>query len=572
MIYRNPGKEFFPISLLLLINFLSVSSFLSGQTSPYDLVINEIMADPLPSVSLPESEYVELFNRSANPISLRNWSLYAGNHRIILPDSIIQPGGYMILSDEKYSGPGTITVRMPHITNTGQLMILKSPGGEVIHAVEFSDDWYRDGKKNNGGWSLEMIDPENPCGGKRNWKVADDPKGGTPGKKNSVFRSNPDREPPVLVNASLVSDTCVLLHFNEPLYHRYLESCGLYSIDCGIYHPASVYPFAPDYSDILLIYNTKFSKDVIYTVSILDDISDCAGNHPFQSLSVPFAFAEKAEESDIIINEILFDSHVNTEFVEIYNRSKKVIDLNSLVLSIANESGNIYNSAMLSDCPYSLLPGQFMVITKSSDDLTEFYKNIDLRTVRERPDMFALPDEKGWLILADTAGKIVDECRYNKHMQHDLFQSVSNVSLERINPDESSLTVANWQSASSTSGFATPGRQNSQLKNNSNDELIKIIPDIISPDADGIDDEVIFQICAGEPGRSGTIAIYNTGGRKVKTLAGNSLFGTNEIIKWDGKDDAGNIVPIGIYIVYGELFDTEGNVKKFKKVLYVVRK
>ena len=52
----------------------------------YDLKINEIMADPSPRVYLPEDEYIEVFNRSLMPVSMKNWTLQTGEKLWKLPN------------------------------------------------------------------------------------------------------------------------------------------------------------------------------------------------------------------------------------------------------------------------------------------------------------------------------------------------------------------------------------------------------------------------------------------------------------------------------------------------------
>jgi len=75
-----------------------------------------------------------------------------------------------------------------------------------------------------------------------------------------------------------------------------------------------------------------------------------------------------------------------------------------------------------------------------------------------------------------------------------------------------------------------------------------------------------------EPGWMGTIGVYTLAGQKIRTLTSNTLLGTNEYLTWDGRDNAGNISEIGLYLLYGELFHSSGEVKNFKKVVPVVRK
>ena len=50
--------------------------------------------------------------------------------------------------------------------------------GNIIHAVNYTVDWYQDAVKSDGGWSLELINPESPCQGASNWIASDNFSGG----------------------------------------------------------------------------------------------------------------------------------------------------------------------------------------------------------------------------------------------------------------------------------------------------------------------------------------------------------------------------------------------------------
>ncbi|MCK5704699.1 MAG: lamin tail domain-containing protein, partial [Cyclobacteriaceae bacterium] len=153
-----------------------------------DILITEIMADPTPGVDLPEYEYLEIFNPRNDVFKLNQVKLIVGNDTTTIPDLTISPNEYIILCQhsavehfEKYGR--TIKVsNWPSLNNRGEPITILNQNGELVDYVNYSNSWYKTIEKDDGGWSLEMIDSGFPCKGSENWTASIDPSGGTPGR------------------------------------------------------------------------------------------------------------------------------------------------------------------------------------------------------------------------------------------------------------------------------------------------------------------------------------------------------------------------------------------------------
>ena len=60
------------------------------------------------------------------------------------------------------------------------------------------------------------------------------------------------------------------------------------------------------------------------------------------------------------------------------------------------------------------------------------------------------------------------------------------------------------------------------------------------------------------------LVIYYSRGRKIKHLVKNELLGTSGSYYWDGQTEDYQKAAIGIYILYFEYFDLNGQVKSDK--------
>jgi hypothetical protein len=75
----------------------------------------------------------------------------------------------------------------PSLNNAGDDVVLKDSNGNEIDKLTYTDDWYQDLIKKSGGYSLELINPNDPCSDASNWIASTSSSGGTPGFQNSVY-------------------------------------------------------------------------------------------------------------------------------------------------------------------------------------------------------------------------------------------------------------------------------------------------------------------------------------------------------------------------------------------------
>jgi hypothetical protein len=547
----------------------------------YDITVNEIMADPDPVINLlPNAEYIELYNKTIYPVSLNNWTITVGTNTKALPDVIIEADSFLVLTSTtaapffaSYAAVAGV-VSFPAITNSGQTITLRNPAGAVISSVTFDDSWYLDAVKSLGGYSLEQVDPNNPCGGANNWKATNNSNGGTPGAQNSVFASNPDLTAPKLGRVNVIAADTIQVYFNEPLDSTTMLSPALYFIDNGIGNPLSVSPVAPDFKSVRLVLSPVLVNNVIYTITVGGTLKDCAGNNIAASNTARFALPQPAAANDIVINEVLYDpKEGGVDFVEIYNRSAKVIDLKTIIISEYDSiAGTVLNPEIITEEGFQFFPGTYLVLSTSSATVKAHYNTTDPEAFFDVADLPALSNDAGTVCLS-SGSLIIDNFTYTSDMQFALLDVTKGVSLERIDIERPTQDRTNWHSAAKNVGYATPGYKNSQYNDaeNSSDE-VSVSPEIFSPDEDGNNDVVNISYNFDTPGFVVNVMIYDSKGRLVRNLVRNELLGVSGTFSWDGINDDREKERIGIYILFIEVFDLDGNVKRFKKTCVLASK
>ena len=539
----------------------------------FDIVFNEIMADPSPVVGLPEFEYVELYNRTGVDINLSGWVLKMGAAEKEFDNAIISAKNYMIISKEHdnndlISYGNFYGFNSFSITNSGQSMELINDGGSIISHVSFTEDWYQNPHKNNGGWSIEQKNPDNLCSEIDNWKASDNSSGGTPGSINS----NTDSAIllPSISVLEVVDNNTLIIYFNQIMDEESLIINDAYRVIETISYPLFIYTFYDEPNKVELYFENEFQKGISYDITISASIKNCIGISMLKDTIITFGIPQIPEKYDIIINEILFNPLDNGEdYVELYNRSGQIFDLSEIRFGYVKHSPpnppdtSIYN---ISVNQRLFLPKEFVVLTTTPKVIIDQYLPPNANDFLKVNPFAALKNDEGHIFIKTDGNRLVDSFSYSENLQFPLLIYYDGVALERINPNVNISNNTNWHSAAESVGFGTPGYLNSQSYiYTDNENEITVEPKIFSPDNDGFEDVVSLNYNFKSPGYMMSVDIFNSSGYLTRKLINNEYLGTEGSVSWDGIDNNNTKSAVGIYIFYVTVYDINGYIKKYRK-------
>ena len=545
------------------------------KIKPHDVLIHEIMAQPTSNMPLPNYEYIELKNRTNRKLNLQKWSIQLGNNVRALPDFTLQEKGYAVIVArssmpfvEAY--PNLVGIQSMSITNSGQQISLFNEENDVIHTVYFSDQWHSQSIKRNGGWALEMIDEQNPCEGEKNWASSVSPSGGTPGYQNSIAGINKDNTLPAISGITLEDSLHIILFLSETIMtHDSLLKKTL-SIKPHI-EINSVTKIAPENRAVKIGIAQPLSVNIVYTLEIVGKISDCSGLPLPQNSTIHFGVPKDALEADIVINEIMtnYSGNINSTYIEIYNRSEKIIDLKNILIGSGGEQYPEKTIIAVTE-GYQLLPQSYFVFCKNKNATLQEYVVPYPERLVETSNLPSFAKKSGIIHLTNLSLERIDYMQYDENLHYEMLASTSGVALERIHFNVSTQNSHNWTSAAATYGYGTPGYQNSQYREQvDSKDMITITPDIISPDNDGFNDYTVIRCQFPDENNRLTICIFDRHGQIIKTLANNILCGKDNFFTWDGATNWGDKVSSNMYILKFEYWNHNGNKKYIQKSIGV---
>lgn len=543
----------------------------------WDVVFNEIMMDedPVP-YGLPATEYIELFNRCDRAFVLEGWTLHINQSLKYLPTIRLEAGGYALVT-ARASGwenyPEVYPLFGMSLPNEGGELHLYDEEGKLMAGLNYSKSWFKDKFREQGGWSLEQIDSERPWDWEENWAGSLDPRGGSPGEINNQAGILPDLTPPRVLRLYPVGAKKLKICFSEPMESEALETTENYAFLQDALKFVKARKGDALYQSVILEIDQASDSANIHQLRLSEKLRDLSGNPP-DSLLLSFGYPVLPQSNDIIINEMLFNPWPGGEdFVEIYNRTEKVFDLQWLRLCGRDPvSGEIEKVCQIAEDSLLFMPGAFRVLTPDGDGVLPFYPHSRAGSFTEIPTDFpSFPDKEGSLALALYSGEIIDQWSYAEKMHSAYVGNPEGVSLERISTEKPTHQESNWMSAPWNNGSASPGRKNSQAKvQGTSESFFHLSPHTISPNGDGKDDYFTIKCLPPSAGSLMNIRIYSESGVLVRNLAYAQAMTVSEPLVWTGDDDQGNRLPNGRYVVLAQYFSADGQAQRFKDVIWIV--
>ena len=336
-----------------------------------DLVINEIMYAP----SSGQPEWVELLNKSANPINLKKWKFADATTSVTITNSdfILQPDSFVVLTADSSIlnyfpvSSSIIKISMPALNNTGDAVVIKDSMNVLIDSVNYLPSW----GGNTGGKSLERILKDNPSNDPQNWKTSQSIFQATPGKINSVTPKDYDLTVSVFKSTFEFGIIGESISFNSTVKNIGLNASGSFEL---LLFNDSNFDSIPQPNELISqqSFNSLNTGDSISATFITQNFTEGENNFilvintsPDDDTTNNTAFTKVVGvivneiKNDIVINEIMYaPSSPEPEWIEIFNRSDKTINLKNYKIADAVDTTKVIADTL------NLNTKEFLVIAK----------------------------------------------------------------------------------------------------------------------------------------------------------------------------------------------------------------
>jgi hypothetical protein len=514
------------------------------------VVVNEIMYAP----QAPEPEWLELQNVSGDSIGVGGWKIGTA----VLPQVLVANGEYVVFTRDS----GALVDARPDsrsqvhnaliatLTNSAGMVVLKDDNGVSMDSVAYKSTW-----GGSTGISLERIDSA-AAGDSANWRSSRDSSMASCGRRNERARR--------VLDVSLESIT---VDTSYHLIRARFKNVGLApagnltlrawlnSVRVDDPEGAMVASLAPSGWTTMNISLRALPQGVndIRVEIVLDGDMDATNNARDIRIERPVS------GGSIVINEIMFAPTTgHAEYIELVNIGEEDVNLNACTVTDAPsltthvaDTTRIRNGRVLA-------PGGYAVIAGDTS-LDEQFPELSGGMVVEGSGGLGLNNDSDAVALHDAHGNTIDSVHYSATWHTANVTNETGVALERVNARLPSNDKRSWASSVAARG-GTPDAQNSVFAPVtvsgspivSPDLGVKIAPNPFSPDGDGRDDIAAIHIAFPFSAGTARVRVLDIEGRVIRTISSVERVAREATLVWDGRDEAGMLVPLGVYYILVE--------------------
>lgn len=539
------------------------------------VVVNEFMYAP----AAPEPEWIEVLNSGTLPVDFTGWSIGDAGSIRILPEAVAEPGDYVVLTVDTAAflalreRPATLLqVSLPALNNSEDAVVLRNSSGNTVDSVYYFASW--------GGGVGRSLERRRPTAGRidsASWRDCVDPAKGTPGRANSVLppSRNLALDSVGFNPASRTVAAAVRNGGNEEIadgelvlyYDRNEDGAGTTEEEIGRVALPALMPDSTTRQEIawprLL---TDEGETALAEVPAPGDLLEEDNRKGILLRRTP-------PDSGLAISEIMFDplpfgEAAEAEYVEVYNLLNRPVPLASW--RVADGSGK--ERIVPEPAPF-IAPGSYGVIAADSAIYLRFPFLLDSSNVVVLGTDLGLNNTEDDVVLRNPTGRTIDSIRYSGDRHWKELDDTKGIALERLALAGEGNDPHNWSSSVAQYG-GTPGAPNSRaVPVEASSALLSAAPPRVSPDGDGFEDFTRISYRLPTDAARVVFGVYDRHGRRVARPVNNAPSAAEGSFIWDGTDDDGRPLPIGIYLVRMEAYAADGaGTKTAQTVITVARR
>ena len=558
---ENPAND--SLSVLLQVGYPSAA-----------IVVSEIMFSP---VREDEPEWIELHNPGPDTVDLSGFTISDNSSSKALLTSqrtVLSPGRLLLVSRSPdlpfVYQPIDVSVlvsAIPSLNNTTpDAVVLRDGSGRTIDSVWYHPDW------SDPGVSIERVDWMLPSIMPSTWKPSQDSSLATPGRQNSVQRMDldlsmagvhvqlfMDGSPSATIVARLRNSGRNGVHDARVVIFADTSGDGMLAAEEFIAQSSIGGLPSSDSIDIAIVWHNvppgRFSCTAIAQVD---------GDERSSNDTAYFDVVASFPPGDILVNEIMFDPNPGkSEWIELFNRGVRSVDLSGWSVSDRPTTSGGQVRTFMHGSRTILHPGGYAIVAADSSLFEQYEWLADtaagaLTVIVNRTSGLGLNTDGDAVILKDLTERTIDSIAFSDDWHLRGIGETQGRSLERTRIDIDGNDQRAWSSAPGPLG-CSPGKANvSRIDVDRSPSALNISPNPFSPDGDGFEDIAVIRFSVVSPTVVVRALVFDIFGRAVRTIADGLWTSGSDLITWDGRNDNGRSMPMGMYIVLLEASDPAG--------------